>query len=244
MLISSFNSLVVFRSLIYSLIYLFSFCVYFLVPFNLMYFGDEEKTLKYYVRSFFFIGAYAFMQFFFSIFGVELPFTTQKLIFARGSAFALEPSFYALYAIPFVSYLNAKLLLTSSVKKSPALIANFFLFISTTTTAFVSYFVFFLVLFFFPRYRSLDACFSESRKKLLKMTALCGGAFLLSIAVFSELYRKTFLKFFYVGMAHESFFTRFSASVMKPVSGGLRSSSAALIASSAAVNFSNPGSAL
>ena len=150
MLISSFKSLAFSRSLVYSVIYVFSFCAYFLVPFNLMYFGNEIRLLQYYVWSFFFIGAYAFLQFFFSVFGVELPFTTQKLIFARGSAFALEPSFYALYAIPFVAYLNAKFLLSPSMKRWPVLVANLFLLISTTTTAFVSYFVFFLVLFFFP----------------------------------------------------------------------------------------------
>ena len=103
---------------------------------------------KYYILSFFFIGAYAFMQFFFSLFGVDLPFTTQKLIFARGSAFALEPSFYALYAIPFVAYLNAKAFFSPTMKKWPVFIANLFLLISTTTTAFVSYFVLFFVLFF------------------------------------------------------------------------------------------------
>src|SRR5262249_41846086 len=36
------------------------------------------------------------------------------------------------------------------------------------------------------------------------------SAFMLSATIFSELYGKTFLKFFYVGIVHESFFTRFS----------------------------------
>lgn len=210
MLISSFKSLAFGRSLIYSMIYFFSFCVYFLVPFNLVYFGSENKILKYYILSFFIIGSYAFLQFFFSIFGITLPFSTQKLIFTRGSAFALEPSFYALYAIPFVFFLNAKLFLSLPMKKWPVIVANLFLLVSTTTTAFISYFVFFFVLFFFPRYRSLKTCFFESRRKMLKITALCASLFLLSATVFSELYKKTFLKFFYVGIVHESFFTRFS----------------------------------
>jgi hypothetical protein len=235
MIISSLKSVVTFRSLTYSLIYLFSFCIYFLIPFNFMWFGDENKMLNYYIRSFFIIGSYAFMQFFFSIFGVILPFTTQKIIFARGSAFALEPSFYALYSIPFIAFLNAKKLFSSSMKPgehhqgknichSSRLIlspknwknrfslffANLFLLISTTTTAIVSYFVFFLAVFFFPRYHFLKSCFLESRKKILKTASFFVAAFLLSGIVFFELFKKTFLKFFYVGIAHESFFIRFS----------------------------------
>ena len=45
---------------------------------------------------------------------------------------------------------------------------------------------------------------------MLKISVLCACFFLLSATVFSELYRKTFLKFLYVGVVHESFFTRFS----------------------------------
>lgn len=232
MIISSFKSVALVRSLIYSFIYLFSFCVYFLIPFNLMWFGDENKILKYYICSFFIIGSYAFMQFFFSIFGVILPFTAQQIIFARGSAFALEPSFYALYAIPFIVYLNAKKLISNSIKKGEKksyhledclcisskswknrfsfFFSNLFLLISTTTTAIVSYFIFFLVLFFFPRYHFLKPCFFESRKILLKIAALFLAFFMLSSIVFLELFKKTFLKFFYVGFIHESFFIRFS----------------------------------
>ncbi len=231
MIISSLKSIVTFRSLAYSLIYFFSFCVYFLIPFNFMWFGDEKKLLKSYVSSFFIIGSYAFLQFFFSIFGITLPFTTQKIIFARGSAFALEPSFYALYSIPFIVFLNAKHLFVSSMKAEersygkrhslpPTLnkmknrcllfIANLFLLISTTTTAAISYFVFFLVVFFFPRYPFLKSCFFKSRKKLLKITALFFASFLLSSIAFFELFKRTFLKFFYAGITHESFFIRFS----------------------------------
>src|SRR5262249_25046638 len=115
-----------------------------------------------------------------------------------------------LYAIPFVTYLNAKMLLSIPTKKWPVFFANLFLLVSTTTTAFVSYFVFFFVLFFFPRHRHLKSCFFESRKKMIKISALCTSAFMLSATIFSELYGKTFLKFFYVGIVHESFFTRFS----------------------------------
>ena len=74
----------------------------------------------------------------------------------------------------------------------------------------VSYFVFFLVLFFFPRFQCLKPCFYESRKKLLKITAMFLSVFLLSSVVFFELFKKTFLKFFYVGAVHESFFIRCS----------------------------------
>jgi hypothetical protein len=234
MIISSFKSMVVFRSLTYSLIYFFSFCVYFLIPFNFMWFGDENKILKYYVGSFFIIGSYAFMQFFFSIFGVTLPFTTQKIIFARGSAFALEPSFYALYSIPFIAFLNGRKLFSSSLKSehldekkishssqfaiSPKnwknglslFFANLFLLVSTTTTAVVSYLVFFSVVFFFPRYPFLKPCFFKSRKKILKITTVFLSAFSLCGIAFFELFKKTFLKFFYVGIVHESFFIRCS----------------------------------
>jgi hypothetical protein len=229
MIISSLKSVVIFRSLTYSLICFFSFCVYFLIPFNFMWFSEENKILKYYVISFFIIGSYAFMQFFFSIFGVILPFTTQEIILARGSAFALEPSFYALYSIPFIVFLNSKSLFLNSIQAEKTydslqfsassrkwknrfllFFANLFLLISTTTTAMVSYFVFFLVLFFFPRYPFLSPCFSALRKKLWKIASIFASIFLLSSIVFFELFKKTFLKFFYVGTIHESFFIRFS----------------------------------
>ena len=166
-IISSFFSDLFLRSFTYIIIYIFSFFAYFIVPVNIMYFQDEAKVIKLYLISFFCIGSYAALQFFSSIFGVILPFSVQTVVFVRGSAFAHEPSFYALYAIPFVAFLNAKWLLkVGDGKRMPVLslvFANLFLLVSTATTAFFSYVVFFFVLFFFNR--------SEYKKKNVEAPA-------------------------------------------------------------------------
>ncbi len=207
--IASFFSPIFTRSFGYSLIYIFTFCVYFVVPFSLMYYFDEEKILNLYLISFFCIGSYAFLQFFCSLFGFVLPFSVHKIVFVRGSAFAHEPSFYALYAIPIVFFINAKHLFVSRKKTGAVLVANLFLLVSTATTAFFSYLVFFLVLMFFRRHSSIKVYFQGLRKKLLKISIGFVLAFSFVGIWMAELFKKTFLKFIFFGFAHESFKDRF-----------------------------------
>lgn len=229
--VSSCFSVLFIRSFVYSFICLFTFCIYFVVPLSLMYCLDERKILRYYLASFFVIGAYAFLQFFSSIFGIELPFSVQKVIFVRGSALAHEPSFYALYAIPFVVFVNARLLISRALKdksireriSTSAFVekktngkqfflvfsANLFLLVSTATTCFFSYIVFFFILIFFKRYPSIKECFFGLRKKTIQASAVFLALLSLVGVMLSEVFEKTFLKFFYYGLTHESFNDRY-----------------------------------
>ena len=153
----------------------------------------------------------------------------QKVVFVRGSALAHEPSFYALYAIPYVVFINSRTLISRALndklsqkgecfirfcdnKKQFALtfFVNLFLLVSTATTAFFSYIVFFFVLMFFRRYPFVEDCFFGLRKKLLKVSAIFVTLFVLVGVMIPELFKRTFLKFFYYGLSHESFNDRFT----------------------------------
>ena len=210
-IISSFFSDLFFRSFPYSIVYVFSFLSYFVVPVNIMYFQDENRMFKLYVLSYLCIGSYAALQFFSSIIGIVLPFSVQTIVYVRGSAFSHEPSFYALYAIPFVMFLNAKWLFkqANGSKEKGSLMkvifANLFLLVSTATSAFFSYIVFFFVLFFFKRFPAVESCFSGLRKKTLQIFLLFATFFSMGAFFFSELFRQTFLKFFYYGLTIRSF---------------------------------------
>jgi hypothetical protein len=219
MLASSLVSPCSSRSAGYALIWIFTFFVFFAVPINLMRSFDENKILKIYLGSYLLIGSYAAMQFFGSILGFELPFSVQKLVFVRGSALAHEPSFYALYAIPLVTFLNAKYLFSNAVASKTAgrgkdsgfyttLLANLFLLVSTSTTAFFSYVVFFFCMLLFRRLPGIKPYFQGVRKKLLKAAFLFMGFFSIFWCFFSELFEKTFLKFFYFGLDLHSFYHR------------------------------------
>jgi hypothetical protein len=214
--ISSLFSLNILRSMTYCSVYVFTYAVYFLVPFSLLYFGDEKKILNLYLISYLCIGTYAAMQFFASIGGVILPFVVQHVVYARGSAFAHEPSFYALYAIPFVAYLNTKRILLSEsepvrlVEGIVLFLANLFLLVSTTTTAFLFYIVLFFILFTFSYLKFVRTYFCKIRKTLARYVLYFSMIFAGSSLLFFELFKKTFLKYFYFGFfTHESFFDRF-----------------------------------
>lgn len=198
-LISSFFSMYIERSLTYCFIFLFSFIVYFITPLSMIYFGDREKILKLYTRAFLCIGVYAAMQFFFSLAGIILPFTTQQVVYIRASGFALEPSFYALYAIPIVTYLNAKMLLDYQTEKKrwiSVFLANLFLVVSTSTTALLSYFVFFFLLLFFSFYSPFAPFFKQIRKLCLKGFCLLVTLIVGAGLIFPEMFKKTLFKFF------------------------------------------------
>jgi hypothetical protein len=216
MLISSFFSPVFYRSFIYCLVYIFNFCVYFLVPISLVYFGSESKILNLYYVSFLCIGSYAFLQFFASLFGVILPFVLQQLIVARGQAFAHEPSFFALYAIPFVVFYTALILFRSCYGKVRSadwlvlLFSNLFLLVTTSTTAVFSYIVTFAVLFLFSSFTWVKKWIRGVKRRLFIVFFGFVSLFYFAAFVFKDLFHKTFLKFFYYGfLTHVSFADRF-----------------------------------
>jgi hypothetical protein len=222
MLISSFQSPAFSRSIVYCFVWAFTFFSFFAVPVNMMKLLDADKVLKIYIATYGLIGGYAFCQLFFSVLGIELPFSVQNLGLVRGSALAHEPSFYALYAIPFVAFLNARFLL-AKVCKDPtlrrkkrlrfSLFCNFFLLVSTTTTAFISYFVFFLVVMGLPLDKASRRTFQGLRRQLMKYSVVFGTFFMGVALLFLEFFKKTFLKFIYQGLIHESFMERWQGIV-------------------------------
>lgn len=196
-LISSAFSLLPYRSISYGLIFIFVFVVFFVLPINLMLLCEEQKLIKLYIGAYFLIGSYAALQFFASLLGIVMPFSVQQLVFTRGSGFSHEPSFYALYAIPIVSFMNARGLLLPT-KKCSLFFANLFLLVSTSTTALLSYMVFFAIMMFFK----------QCRKKLLRATGIFVVCFGLSGMLFFDFFKTTFFKFFFLGLHHESFTDR------------------------------------
>lgn len=217
MLLSSLFSICFFRSFTYSVIFLFTAFSYFFIPLNLMLRCDENKILKLYIASYLVIGSYAAMQFFGSMAGFILPFSVQQVIFVRGSAFAHEPSFYTLYAIPFVIFLNTRWLLArvsgSRAKTAAVFFANLFLLVSTSTTAVLSYIVFFAVVMLHKMTPYNRSFFMGLRRKLWKFALGVMLCFTAGACVFFELFKKTFLKFLYFGITHESFRDRFKGIV-------------------------------
>jgi O-antigen ligase len=232
MMISSFFSICFYRSLVYCVIFLFTVFVYFFVPINLMQLFDESKLIKLYVLCYLIIGSYAALQFFGSMVGVVLPFSVQKVVFVRGSAFAHEPSFYTLYAIPFVTFLNAKWLLTKVYTKNdsknchglPAIpkqkfevlflfFANLFLIVSTSTTAILSYIVFLLVTMFLKMNSINRSLFSGLRAELFKLSSVLFLGSAVGVCLFFELAKRTFFKFLFSGLNQASFIDRLTGIV-------------------------------
>ncbi|MBY0529289.1 MAG: O-antigen ligase family protein [Rhabdochlamydiaceae bacterium] len=216
MLIASFFSPMFYRSFVYCLVYIFNFCVYFLVPISMIYFGDEFKILKLYYISFLCIGSYAFLQFFASLFGVILPFVLQQLVVARGQALAHEPSFFALYAIPFVVFFTAFTLFSSCYRKVRSsswlvlIFSNLCLLVSTSTTAVFSYIVTFAVLFVFSSFTWVKKWIRGVKKRLLIIFFGFASLFSFGAFIFKDLFHETFFKFFYYGfLTHVSFADRY-----------------------------------
>lgn len=210
------------RSAGYVLVAFFTFAVYFLVPLALMHFLDEERVLRIYKLSFLVIGGHAALQLFLSVFKIYDPFIQQQTFygaFARGQSWTYEPSYYALYAIPFIVWLNTEFLLSTKQEKKLSssillFLFNFFLLSSTSTSAFFSYFVFFLSVFFFFPFRFRKIFFPGLYQRSLKFLGaffllFCGMGFFLR-----ELFLETFYKFFHVGFfSHLSFFQRWNGIV-------------------------------
>ena len=116
-LVSSAFSVYPLKSALYSLVWLFTFVVYFIFPLNLMRVYEPFQLTRICLYAYGLLGSYALLQVIFSVAGIILPFSVQTLIYVRGSAFAQEPSFYAMYAIPIVSFLNVRFLLIRGFEK-------------------------------------------------------------------------------------------------------------------------------
>lgn len=193
-----------------------AYTCFFLVPLNLMFLYDRHKILRLYFLSFALVGLHALAQVVLSFFDIYDPFVLQvtpgNIVIARGQSWTYEPSFYALFAIPFVSFLNCRFLLKENISLWKILGANLLLLASTSTGGFFSYFLFFAVTtalsFFWKHFSYLRA---RSIYYLLAFTLCFGGISLL----FIEIFLGTFYKFFHIGfLAHWSFAERWEKIVL------------------------------
>ncbi len=198
------------RCLGYLGVYLFDFIAYFLVPFNLIYQFKEEKILKLYFASFFAVGSYALFQLCISSFGITDPFATQKIgNLTRPNGFSYEPSFYALYMCGYVMFYNAYCILEKTTKKTLfLLLINAFLLLSTSTGGFFGYFIFFSVFLLICLKKPLKGLFPKAKKRLLNIFLSFGAFFVLFTSLFPYLTKQYFLKFFFMGFKHHSFYER------------------------------------
>jgi O-antigen ligase len=156
------------------------------------------------------VGLHALAQFLLSFFEVYDPFVMQRAgitTIARGQSWTYEPSYYALFAIPFVVCLNARYLLKEEgLKFWKVLGANLLLLVSTSTGGFFSYFIFFLVCLILSSFCFVKRHFPHLRARVGKfLMGFC--LFFCSIGLFFlEMFQHTFYKFFYLGLlTHWSF---------------------------------------
>ena len=96
-----------FRSLLASGAGVLTYVCFFLVPINLIYLFGREQVLRLYFLSFLFLGLHALSQCALSLLDIHDPFATQFVPVAnvaRGQSFTYEPSYYALFAVPFAFF--------------------------------------------------------------------------------------------------------------------------------------------
>ncbi len=202
-LLSAVGSVCVVKSATYSLVWIFTFLVYFLFPFNLMRWFDPRLLIHLFVAAYCALGLYALSQVLFSLMGIQLPFSVQTLIYVRGSAFAQEPSFYALYALPLVTFLNVRFLLQStSLKEKGVMVAsNLFLLASTSTTALLGYLLFPIVLL---------CVHPRLGKKGFAILCLPFSILLALYPFLADFFKASFFKFVTIGLDIDSFEVRWS----------------------------------
>ncbi|HEY2810094.1 MAG TPA: hypothetical protein VGJ00_01725 [Rhabdochlamydiaceae bacterium] len=191
---------------------------FFLVPINLIFLFGRARILQLYWLSFVCVGLHALMQFFLSFFGIRDPFVAQilggEILIFRGQSWTYEPTFYALFATPFVVFLNTRFLLSSSEEtpKIPlwkVLGSNALLLCSTSTGGFFSYFVFFALCFAFTLSCAYRRLFPLLRKRLVCFVLGFATAFALLGILCWEVFLRSFYKFFHMGFfAHWSFLER------------------------------------
>lgn len=207
-----------YRSLMYVFVYFFTFIAYFLLPFNLLMAYGKETIFKLYFAAFVATGISGALQFFLSVFGIVAPFVTQSVAdrFSRAQAMTHEPSYFALFMVPYVMYYNARFLYDSKKildfsKLRSLFWKNLLLLVSTSTGAFFAYFVFVVVISF----TTVFAWVKDRRKKLinklLKLGVLFAFFFAGIAAMLPQLFLESFWKFFDMGfMKHWSFYERWN----------------------------------
>ena len=204
-----------FRSLLASGAGVLTYVCFFLVPINLIYLFGREQVLRLYFLSFLFVGLHALSQCALSLLDIHDPFATQFVPVAnvaRGQSFTYEPSYYALFAVPFAFFFNTRFLLSAFTLQNlwKVIGVNILLLTSISTGAFFSYFIFFATVLVLSCFSCIKTHFPQLRKKIM---TFCLGFCLLFASVsliFLELFLHTFYKFFYFGLlSHWSSAERF-----------------------------------
>ena len=220
LLFSSLLSSVPKRTFYFFVLYFQTFFFYFLCPYLIIQLLDIGKVFYLYVLSFLVVGLYALAQLFLSSLGILDSFSQQHITenVIRPNAFAYEPSFYALYMTPAVFLVNLlyladqkmKYFFKKKIKIGYLLLLNFLFLISTSTAAFLTYFIFITVslvaIIFFKEFVFL--C-----RKFFKFTVLILLSAIIFLALFPSFAQHFFFKFFYVGLKHGSFLERWTGIV-------------------------------
>jgi len=202
------------RSFGYVGVYLFNFCVYFFLPLQIVMNMDLDRFFRIYWGSFLVVGSYAALQVALSIFGVYDPLALQRVVMiARGQAWTYEPSYYALYMIPYVMFHNGAALLREHKLPNSRIklfCQNMLMVISTSTGLIVSYPIFLVSILF----KMLNPFQKEVRQKFAKMLTTSLISLGLFTVLFYEIALHSIFKFFYFGfLAHWSFWARWQGIV-------------------------------
>jgi O-antigen ligase len=207
---STVGSVSVGFSLGFVLFFVFNYLFYFSLPAALQAFYGFSLTWRIYELSFIAIGCYAMAQVVASLFGIELWNVSQRYgILARGTAFAYEPSYYALYMTPYVFYRAALYVLTPKGdpnRHRQRLIPHLFLLISTSTGCLFSYLFFCAGLLWMHVRRVVRL---PIWRIFGRVAVGVGSALSCASVVYPEVVWRGFLKFFYIGLvSHHSFIER------------------------------------
>lgn len=207
------------RAFFFFIFFLFTGIAYLIFPYLVMIHMDTKKILRLYFLSFFVVGLYALLQLILGMVGISDPFANQKIIntLCRPNAFAYEPSFYAIYFAPFVVitnllyFLNARehFLLFPYLGIWKMLFINLLFLVSTSTSAYFCYIIFFASIFLFLLSSKIRDLFPTLFKGW-SLACLCFiGSTILGVFFLNGLLQEYYLKFFFKGFAaHPSFFER------------------------------------
>ncbi len=198
------------RSFGYIGVYLFNFLVYFLLPFQIIQMMDLSRFFRIYWSSFLLVGFYAVVQVMLSIFEVYDLLATQRIgSITRGQAWTYEPSYYALYMVPYVMYHNGKAFFQKA-QPFKLFCQNMMLALSTSTGLIVSYpafYVCYLMKFMNPFRGAIK---HKLKKALVAFVVILATGTLL----FYEIMFQSLFKFFLFGLdGHISFLARWEGIV-------------------------------
>lgn len=142
------------RCFLHMIWFVWTILSYLWLPYQCMAKLDPKKVLQLYLSSFLVVGIYAICQLFTGPLGD--PFVTQWIPpgMGRPNAMNYEPSYYVLYMCPFVILQTVLYLGKEGSVSGKRLFLIYVLYLcSASASALFSFFVFFIMVLFFQRYR-------------------------------------------------------------------------------------------